>query len=140
MRPVGVHLDHELGAVFQPHSERVLIGTPEPQLARTMQDSHRAIGTSKAIGQIAGAVRRCVVDDEDVVPELADTRNDALQVLNLVVGGQNHQNPIGHFPNRTLRTWRNMSSELRTALTLVGAELRHTTGTSAMRIPFFLAR
>ena len=105
-----------------------------------MQDSHRAIGTSQAIGQIAGAIRRCVVDDEDVVPELADTRNDTLQVLNLVVGGQNHQNPIGHFRNRTLRTWRNMSSELRTALTLVGAELRHTTGTSAMRIPFFLAR
>ncbi len=107
-----------------------------------MQDPNPFIGSRQAIRQASGPVRRAVVDDQDVVAQCADAGHHPLQVLHLVVGGQDHQHAIGHDRERnlTLTTCLNMSRELRTALTLVGAEFRQTTGTSAMRTPFFLAR
>src|SRR6266852_4847702 len=142
VRTVGVHLHEQLRAIFQPDPERVFVRTAQPKLARPVQNPHPLIGGSQTIRQGAGAVGRTIVDDQDVVPKAANAGHHSLQVLQLVIGWQDHKHPIGHgrARNLTLTTWRNMSSELRTAMTLVGAEFRQTTGTSAIRTPFFLAR
>ena len=79
--------------------------------------------------------------------------HDTLNVLALVVRRQHDENLgrrrvarrdahlVGAYRrNRTLTRSLNMSSEWRIAATLVGAECRHTTGTSAIRAPRFLAR
>src|ERR1700687_3930926 len=117
-------------------------------MPRPWQHPHPLIGGSQTIRELSGAVGRGVVDDQDVVPELPDSADDALQARHLVEGGHPHQPSSGHGlapfravrPSLTLTTWRNMSTELRIGITLVGAEFRQTTGTSAMRTPFFLAR
>src|SRR5712692_2150730 len=79
---------------------------------------------------------------------MAHALHDLLQVLLLVVRWQYHENVHGrrrprryaHALNLILTTCLNMSKELLIGLTLVGAELRQTTGTSAMRTPRFFAR
>src|SRR5712692_8215428 len=148
MRAVGVHLDEQLGAIGESDSERVFVRTAESKLARPVQHPYPLIRGGQAIREVAGAVGRGVVDDQDVMPELPDSADHALEVLDFVEGGQHHQHPVGHSldalravrPSLTLTTWRNMSTELRMGITLVGAEFRQTTGTSAIRTPFFLAR
>ncbi len=151
MRPVGVHLDEELGTLGQADPERVLVGAAKPKLARPVQDPHAGIGGGQSIRELAGAVGRGVVDDQDLVAEPADSGHHPLEVQDLVEGRQHHQHRIAHVcdspvfagarrPSLTPTTCRNMSIELRTAMTLVGAEFRQTTGTSAMRTPLFLAR
>src|SRR5713226_4078897 len=148
MRAVGIHLDEELGAIGESDSERFFVRTAESKLARTMQHTHPLIRGRQPIGELPGAVGRGVVHDQDVVPEPPDSFNDTLEVLDFVEGGQHHQHPIRHGlaalraprPSLTFTTWRNMSIELRIGITLVGAEFLQTTGTSAMRTPFFLAR
>src|SRR5713101_975300 len=148
MRAVRVHLDEELRAIGEPNAECIFVRTAETKLARTVQDSHPFIRGRQPIRELPGAVGRGVVDDQDVVPKPPDSVNDTLEVLDFVEGGQHHQHPIRHGlaalraprPSLTFTTWRNMSIELRIGITLVGAEFLQTTGTSAMRTPFFLAR
>ena len=84
--------------------------------------------------------------------ELAHRAHDTLDVLALVVRRQNHENLGGrrvarrdahllgaYLRNRTLTRSLNMSTEWRMAATLVGAECRQTTGTSAIRAPRFFS-
>src|SRR5712691_7315006 len=137
----------ELGAIGESDSERFFVRTAEPKLARPMQDPHSLIRARQPIRELSGAVGRRVVDDQDVMSEPPDSFDHAFDVRHLVEGGQHDQDPIGHGraalravrPSLTFTTWRNMSTELRIGITLVGAEFRQTTGTSAMRTPFFLA-
>jgi hypothetical protein len=96
MRAVRIHLDQELGAIRHPDPKCIFVGTAESKLARAVQDPDPLIGFGKPVGQIAGAIGRSVVDDQDVVPEAAHALDHAFEVLDLIEGGQNHQNAIGH--------------------------------------------
>src|SRR5712692_3743028 len=153
VRYVGVHLHEQLRTVFEAEPERVLVGAAQPQLAGTVQHAHAWIGGSELVGNLPRAVGGAVVDDHHVVAQLANRAHHTLNVLVLVVRRQHHEDLgrrrlargdahlLGAYrrkrtPTRSL----NMSSEWRMAATLVGAECRHTTGTSAMRAPRFLAR
>src|SRR5207302_9412193 len=116
-----------------------------------MQHANPRVTRRDLVGKLARAVGRSVVDDEYVVTEVPDADDDLLEVLTFVVGRQDSEHlrwcglafgevaGRAHFWNRILSTCQNMSAELRIALTLVGAELRHITGTSAIRTPCLLA-
>src|SRR5438270_1286133 len=153
MRSVRVHLYEQLRPVFQTDPESVLVSAAQPELAGTVQHPHAGIRRGQPVGDLARSVGRAVVDDHHVVAELAHRAHDTLDVLTLVVRRQNHEN-LGrrrvarrdahllgaYLRNRTLTRSLNMSTEWRMAATLVGAECRQTTGTSAIRAPRFLAR
>jgi len=148
MGSVGIHLDKERRTVGEADPESVLIRASQAQLSRPVQDPNTCIFRGQAVGELAGAVRRGVVDDKNVVPEPPDSRHHLLEVLALVVSRQDDEHLGGRSPSRrdahrlnlTLTTCLNMSNELRIGITLVGAELRHTTGTSTIRTPRRLAR
>src|SRR5205814_10174297 len=88
-----------------------------------------------------------VAHAQDVVPEVTHAGHDALEVVFLVEGRKHHENfselrlPLGEPAldadprSLTRSTCFSMSRELSTGLTLVGAELRHVTGTSAIFTP-----
>ena len=89
MGEVGVHLDDPLGAAVEGDAEAGQVGGPEALLARrggapTIDSSGR-----EAVGDLAGAVGRVVVDDQDPPRGgqlLEHGADDPLEVLGLVVG------------------------------------------------------
>jgi len=94
MREVGVHLEDALGAHLEGTPEPGDVGLAEALLRVAME--HRDVGevTRELVGDLAGAVRRVVVDDERMqgdalaVRDLADTGHRVTDVLSLVVGGE----------------------------------------------------
>ena len=62
---VAVHLEHELGALGERPVEPGDVGRPEPFLALAVEDGHPVQLLSEPVGEVAGAVRRAVVDHED---------------------------------------------------------------------------
>ena len=148
VRSVGIHLHEERHTFGQADPKSILIGAAEAQLPRPVEHAHTSVCGGQLIGQLACTVRGAVVDDEDMVAEPSHAGHHFLEVLALVVCGQYDEHLVvrrllvrlAHRLNLTRTTCLNMSSELRTAMTLVGAECRHTTGTSAILVPRRLAR
>src|SRR5258708_2723871 len=152
VRPVRIHLHEQRRTLGEPDPKCILIRAAEAKLARPVQHSNAGVGGGKTVGDLPGPIGRPVVDDEHVVPEVPHPGDDLLEVLALVIGGQDDDDlgwrllalgdgrVAAHAPTLILRTCLNMSSELLIGLTLVGAELRQTTGTSAILTPRFLAR
>ncbi len=117
-----------------------------------MQDANPVVRICELVRELPGPIGRCVIHNEHVVAEVPDARDNPFQVLPLVEGWQHDQHfgrrrlalrepaTAAHTPNLSLMTCFSMSSELRTAFTFVGAELRQTTGTSVILTPCLRAR
>ncbi len=90
VRPVGVHLDHDLGPAGERNAEAVEVGPPEPLLFGPMADADPGVGGCELVRDLAGAVGRSVVDDEErrSGQALQDRGGDRPDVLRLVVGRQ----------------------------------------------------
>ena len=91
MREIGVHLADDSEVALEAPGEAGAIGVAESVLAGAVQDVQPGPRGGHAIGQRSCAVRRGVVDDEQLDPaRLALERLDELvQRAGLVVGG-NH--------------------------------------------------
>ena len=88
---VAVHLEHELGAQPERVAEACEVGRAEPFLTRPVEDVDVVVPGGKPVGDLAGPVRRVVVDDQDVQVlerKTAERPNHRLEVLVLVVGRQ----------------------------------------------------
>ena len=91
MGEVGVHLQHQPGPRGERPPEPGDVGGPEPFLVAPVQDADVGEPFGEAVGALAGAVGRAVVDDQDprvggqVRPRRRDERFD---VGRLVVGRQ----------------------------------------------------
>ena len=98
VREIRVHLEHEAVVVFQRPGEAGEVGASQAVLRLPMQDVHARIAGGEFVGHRTGAVRRSVVDDEDVERRVLrqDRRNDLRQVLALVVRRYNDQRPFRH--------------------------------------------
>ena len=86
---VAVHLEHELGALGERPVEPGDVGAPEPFLALAVEDGHPLQLLSEPVGEVAGAVRRAVVDHEDAAAirqHIGKGAHHAFEVLDLVVG------------------------------------------------------
>src|SRR5207249_7007901 len=111
------------------------------------------VTTGQPVGKLPRAIGRGIVYHHHVAAKPPDPGHDVLEVLALVVRREHDQHLRGGclagrdqhcggrgFRKRVLTTSLNMSSELLSAATLVGAECRQTTPTSSIRSPRFLAR
>ena len=117
-----------------------------------MKNANPGVVRGQPVGDVTGPIRRRIVHHEDVVAQVSNPDDDALEVLLLIEGRQDDEDLGGrslplsepavdlHPRNRSRMTCLSMSSELRPGLTFVGAELRHTTGTSAIFTPCLRAR
>ena len=134
--------------------EREVAGRRRPGVLRLRQHTNALLEVQRfqLTKQHEGAIARGIVHDQHVVAVMPNSGNHPLEVLALVEGRQHDQHlggrrlALGEVPfrlhprSRSRMTCFSMSTELRTGLTLVGAELRQTTGTSAIFTPCFRAR
>ena len=94
MGEVGVHLEDALGAPGESLAEPGEVRRGEALLAGPVQDADVRHLARELVRQLAGAVRRVVVDDQRVqlhavtVGHLADAAQGVAQVLALVVRGE----------------------------------------------------
>src|SRR5919199_4685021 len=88
MGEVGIHLDDELVVVGQRVLEAFHVSSGESLLAPALYHPHPARLPGKRLGQRSGAIRRPVIDDEDVKFAVCsqDFKDQAREVLTLVVG------------------------------------------------------
>ena len=95
VRPIGVHLDQCVIAARQPPVETREVCTPEPLLARAVEDMDVRVRLRHAVGQLSCAVRGVVVGDQDVGlgHRRAQATHDQRQVLRLVVRRDDDQDP-----------------------------------------------
>jgi hypothetical protein len=88
---VGVHLDYELGAAGERLPEPGDVGGAQPLLRVAVEDGDVVVLPREPVGDLARPVGRAVVDDQDsprLREPIADRRDEALDVLGLVVGRQ----------------------------------------------------
>ena len=108
MREVGVHLAEAREAEVQGDPEAIEVGRAEAQLARTPEqpDAVRVL-LAERVHEVAGAIGRAVVDDEDgeVAGQAEDLAHDRLDVRRLVVrrddddgaaGSRGGEEDVGH--------------------------------------------
>jgi DNA polymerase (family X) len=108
VREVGVHSQDELGLLGESPSEARDVGGPEAVFGRTVENVYIGELGREPICDLAGPVRRRVVDHEHAPAELvreehvSEGPHDALQVLPLVVRGhaddQAHRRIIAGVP------------------------------------------
>ena len=136
VRAVGVHLDRGVVALVEGDRETGEVGLAEALLARAVHDPHLRVARGQAVGEVARAVGRVVVEDDDVGRGDAGThaRHDPGQVLPLVVGRDEH----GHLGHRlTLRHGHALPCHLccrhccRRSCRLCGRRCRHPGGPHA---------
>src|SRR5690606_37388071 len=90
---VRIHLEEVRVAAFEAPAEALEVRGAEPELAAPVEHVDPWVFCGEAVCDLAGAVRRCVVDDEDVEPRglREDHGDETGQVLALVVGRNNDQ-------------------------------------------------
>ena len=88
MREVAVHLEHQLGVAGQRPAEAGEVCRPEPFLHLAMEHADVIELGGEPIGELAGPVRRVVVDDEYAHVLFSERPQHRLEVLALVVGGE----------------------------------------------------
>jgi hypothetical protein len=67
---IGIHTANEVGTIGQPFFESSDVGCAESQLAGAMDNAHPSlVFRSQPISDLAGAVRRVVVHDDDAHPD-----------------------------------------------------------------------
>ena len=97
MRQVRVHRHQRVVSPAHREHHRKVMGGAEPELAGPMDDDQPLILRCDRIQEIAGAVRRIVVDDQDVrlrhrAPDVGD---EALHIVPLVVSRREDQKVAG---------------------------------------------
>jgi hypothetical protein len=88
---VGVHLEDQLGPGVKGAAKTGDVGGAESLLAGTVQHLDVVVPGGEPIGDQAGAVGTCVVDDEDAPRSgqvLARRVDEGLEVVGLVIGRQ----------------------------------------------------
>ncbi|KQR43791.1 hypothetical protein ASF82_09210 [Frigoribacterium sp. Leaf164] len=85
---VGVHLDEGRVAALEPPGEAGQVRGAEAGLAGAVQHVHPGVAGGPRVGEVAGAVGRAVVDDENVDggPAVEGAADDPVEVLSFVVG------------------------------------------------------
>ncbi len=103
MGEVGVHLHHVARAVVERVAKAGEVGRADAVLLGAVQHLHPVVLGGQPIGDLAGAVGRAVVDDQHAqalgrgaAQRLAGGGDDRLDVLGLVVGGQDQPGLAGH--------------------------------------------
>ena len=92
---VGVHLHDALGSSrFDELAERLRVGGTETLFGWAVEhrDEHRSLG--QAICELARAVGRGIVDDQEAVSEGGDGLGDQWQVCDLVVGRDDDRDAV----------------------------------------------
>ncbi len=102
VREVGVHLEHVGAAVVERVAKTGEVGGADAVLLGAVQHLDPFVLGSEAVGDLAGAVGRAVVDDEHAKAlgrGLRQNRpggsNDGLNILGLVVGGKDQPGVLG---------------------------------------------
>ena len=103
MGEVGVHLHHVARAVVERVAKAGQVGGADPVLLGAVQHLHPVALGGEPIGDLAGAVGRAVVDDQDLVGPIVGSREHLarggryrLDVLRLVVGGEDQPGNLKH--------------------------------------------
>src|SRR5205085_1830492 len=98
MREVGVHLEHEIVAVLEPPAESSDICGAESHLARPLDDMQPRLMLHDIVDHVASAIRRTVVDDEDIEAIILfdDGTDKTRDVLALIVCRDNDEGPFSH--------------------------------------------
>src|SRR5262249_39175782 len=101
MREVGVHLNDVFVLTGQCIPEAGEVCRREAVFVPPMNNVDAGLSLGEAVGDLAGAVRRVVVNDHhiQVGPQDKDAAHQPCQVLTLVVGGDDH-----HRAGRTARS------------------------------------
>ena len=86
MREVAVHLEDQIGTVGEGAAEDGDVRRAEPLLRPAVQDGDEGEVLREPVGDLAGAVGRVVVDDEDVDAERLEGAQHRLDVGALVIG------------------------------------------------------
>ena len=111
---VGVHLDQDRVLATQTPREAGQVRRAQTVLGRAVHDVHPVrVGEGQLVGELAGAVRAAVVDDQNVHvgTGVLHPSDDQRQVLPLVVGGDDDQSALTWaFPRARAR--RHVSSSI----------------------------
>jgi len=101
---VGVHLDEGVVAAVQAPAEAGEVGHAEALLRGAVQHVDLGVGGGELVGDVTGAVRRAVVEHEDVRPGHGgtDAAHDQRQVVSLVVRRDAHEHPVDLVRQRRL--------------------------------------
>ena len=104
MGEIGIHLEHEVEAMLERPAEAGNVGPPQPLLGSPVQAVNPRLPGSHLIGQLAGAIGRGVVHHQDLDPRILeqDRRNDLGQILRLVVGRDDDEDTLRHWPPSAL--------------------------------------
>src|SRR5438477_6842669 len=92
---VGVHVDQKIVFLVHGVAHAGENGRAQAQFAGAVHDVNARIGGGQLVGQPARAVRRVVVDHQDVYGrrEFVDFSNQRRQVVALVISRQGYQDP-----------------------------------------------
>ena len=95
MREVRIHLTDHVSICLQGQSDTIDIRASEPAATNAVQHQHAAIVAQReVVSQLAGAIRRAIVDDENPqVRNVEKSLNELGQVFPLVVGREDDQGP-----------------------------------------------
>ena len=95
VRVVGVHLEDELVAVLDGIVKAEYVRGAQAHLAGAVQRADPRIRRADLVDELAGAVGRVIVDDQDVGlgREAQDVRDQAGDILALVIGRDDDQRP-----------------------------------------------
>src|SRR5215216_803500 len=92
MRKICIHLNHVVIAPRQSILEAIQVGGSKPLLASTLQQLHSGGLLSESLDQLSSAVRRSIVDDENIqrIFYFEDGRDQGSEIVSFVVGGDDN--------------------------------------------------
>ena len=104
---IGIHLEDEVVALTQSPLESSNVCGAEAHLVWPLEDIHPRLVLHDTIDDLASAVRRTIIDDENLeaIILLEDGTNEARDVLALVVRRNNDECPFSHLTKITLPRW-----------------------------------
>jgi hypothetical protein len=105
MRKICIHLQEQVVPAFEPPAEPGDVGRAEPELARPVDDVDPGILRDHPVDDVAGAVGRAVVDEEDgdLRDHGEDGGGDRRRVVALVVGRDDDERLRRHRSEPTPR-------------------------------------
>ena len=97
MAAVGIHLEQVVVIAGEPPGEALDVGGAEAELARPVHHVDAGLVGGEVVEERAGTVRRVVVDEQQIRrgQRNQEALRDVLDVIALVVGGNDDQRPHG---------------------------------------------